>query len=65
MAGFNPQKFVQEVKTEAARVTWPNRKETQTTTLMVFVMVILASVFLFVADAVMNAIVRTLLGMGA
>jgi len=65
MADFELQKFVQEVKTEAAKVTWPTRKETQVTTMMVFVMVIIASVFLFFADAVMNFIVRAILGLGA
>jgi len=44
---FSPFKFLQEVRSETAKVTWPTRRETTITTIMVFVMVALASVFLF------------------
>ena len=54
MAFSNPLKFIQEVRTEAAKVTWPTRREAAITTLMVFAMVFLATVFFFVADQIMS-----------
>ena len=50
------------MRTEAAKVTWPTRRETAITTLMVFVMVALATVFFFVADQIMSWGVGFLLG---
>ena len=41
----SPFKFLQEVREETRKVTWPSRKETMITTAMVFVMVAIASVF--------------------
>ena len=62
MEKFNPFKFVQEVRTEAAKVTWPTRRETAITTLMVFVMVFLATIFFFAADEIMALSVGYALG---
>ncbi len=59
---FSPFKFLQEVRTETAKVTWPTRKETTITTIMVFVMVALASIFFFVADQVIRILVTFVLG---
>jgi preprotein translocase subunit SecE len=59
---FSPFKFLQEVRSETAKVTWPSRRETMITTLMVFVMVALASVFFFVADQVIRVLVTFVLG---
>ena len=42
---FSPFKFLQEVRSETAKVTWPSRRETMITTIMVFVMVALSSIF--------------------
>ena len=42
MAKISPFKFLQEVRAEAQKVTWPTRKETTVTTIMVFVMVAIA-----------------------
>jgi preprotein translocase subunit SecE len=50
MAKTNPVEFLQEVREEAAKVTWPTRKETMITTVMVMIMVALASVFFLVVD---------------
>lgn len=60
----NPAKFMEEVKQEARKVTWPNRKETLATTAMVFVMVAIASVFFFLVDLVVSNSVQALLGIG-
>ena len=59
----NPLKFVQEVRDETSKVTWPTRNETLVTTVMVFILVFLASVFFFVADQILNWIVSLLLGL--
>ena len=59
---FSPFKFLQEVRTETAKVTWPSRRETTITTIMVFVMVALASVFFFLSDQVIRILVTFVLG---
>lgn len=64
MAKTNPIEFVQQVRREMAKVTWPGRKETAVTTVMVFVFVFLAALFFFVVDQVLSVAVRTVLGLG-
>ena len=62
MAKFSPFKFLQEVRSEADKVTWPTRRETLITTGMVFVMVAVASVFFLVADQVIRLFITFILG---
>jgi len=64
MAKTNAAEFVQQVRQELARVTWPTRKETTVTTAMVFVMVFIAAIFFFVVDQVLSYGVRMLFGLG-
>jgi preprotein translocase subunit SecE len=64
MAKTNPVQFVQEVRSEASKVTWPTRRETIVTTVMVFIMVVVAAVFFFVADQVLSFGVSYVLGLG-
>jgi preprotein translocase subunit SecE len=64
MPKISPFKFLQEVRAEAEKVTWPTRKETTVTTIMVFVMVAVASVFFLLADQVMRIAVSFVLGIG-
>jgi preprotein translocase subunit SecE len=59
----SPFKFLQEVREETRKVTWPSRKETMITTGMVFVMVALASIFFMVSDQVIRIVVTFVLGM--
>jgi preprotein translocase subunit SecE len=59
---FSPFKFLQEVRSETAKVTWPTRRETTITTMMVFVMVALASVFFFAADQIIRYLITLILG---
>jgi preprotein translocase subunit SecE len=59
---FSPFKFLQEVRGETAKVTWPSRRETTITTIMVFVMVALASVFFFLSDQVIRVVITFVLG---
>jgi len=58
----SPFKFLQEVRSETAKVVWPTRRETVITTIMVFIMVALASVFFFVADQIIRVAVTFVLG---
>ena len=64
MAKTSAAEFVQQVRQEMARVTWPTRKETLVTTAMVFVMVFIAAAFFFVVDQVFSLGVRTVFGLG-
>jgi preprotein translocase subunit SecE len=64
MAKISPFKFMQEVRTEAQKVTWPTRRETAVTTAMVFVMVAIASIFFLLADQFMRFFVTLVLGIG-
>ena len=65
MAKTNPFEFLQEVRSEVSKVTWPTRRETVITTIMVVIMSILASLFFLAADYVMGTAVRFILGLGA
>ncbi|KZL05963.1 Protein translocase subunit SecE [Pseudovibrio sp. Ad37] len=62
MAKTNPFTFIQQVRSETAKVTWPTRKETGVTTLMVFIMVFLAAMFFLAADQLMSLGISFLLG---
>ena len=64
MAKTNPFTFLQQVRSEAAKVTWPTQKETAITTAMVFVMVALASIFFLLADQILSYGVGFILGLG-
>jgi preprotein translocase subunit SecE len=64
MAKTNATEFVQQVRQELSRVTWPTRKETLVTTAMVFVMVFVAAAFFFVVDQTLSYGVRLLFGLG-
>ncbi len=57
MAKTNPVEFLQEVRDEARKITWPTRKELGISTAMVFVFVILASLFFLVVDALLKWVV--------
>ena len=65
MARTSPGAFIRQVRQEAAKVTWPSRKETGVSTAMVFVMVTLAALFFFVVDQALAWIVRVVLGLGS
>jgi len=57
----NPLKFIQEVKQEAFKVTWPTGKETMQGTLMVVAMAIIASLFFLLLDQVLKFLLELLL----
>src|SRR5690606_21835205 len=64
MAKVTPAQFVRQVRQEVGKVTWPSRKETGVSTLMVFVMVVLAALFFLVVDQIFAMLVRVILQLG-
>lgn len=62
MAKYNPVQFIQEVRQEVSKVTWPTWKEVWITTIMVLIMVSLAAVFFLVTDQVIGWLVQLVLG---
>jgi preprotein translocase subunit SecE len=60
----NPFQFLQEVRSEAKKITWPTRRETMITTGLVILMVIVASIFFVVVDWGLQLIVKLLLTFG-
>ena len=59
----NPLEFLNQVRAESAKVTWPSRRETMITTALVIVMVILASIFFVTVDQGLRLAVTFLLSL--
>jgi preprotein translocase subunit SecE len=64
MARTNPFEFLQQVRTEVAKVTWPTRRETVITTVMVLAMSVAVALFFLAADWVLSSLVTLVLGVG-
>ena len=64
MAKTSPMQFIQQVKSETKKVTWPSRKETTVSVIAVLIMVTLASLFLFFADQILAWLVNLILEIG-
>jgi preprotein translocase subunit SecE len=64
MARTNPFEFLQQVRTEVSKVTWPTRRETVITTVMVVLMSIAAALFFLAADWVFSTLVTVVFGLG-
>ena len=60
----NPLQFIQEVKQEAFKVTWPTGKETLQGTLMVVAMAVIASLFFLMLDQILKFLLELLLKLG-
>jgi preprotein translocase subunit SecE len=61
----SPFKFLQEVRAEGEKVTWPSRREVMITTVMVFIMVLISSIFFLIADQIIRFAVTFVLGIGS
>lgn len=61
----SPFTFLQQVRAETAKVVWPSRRETVISTIMVFVMAVLASIFFLIADQILSFGVGFVLGVGS
>jgi len=57
----NPLRFLQEVKQEALKVTWPTKKDTVTGSLMVFALASLAAVFFLLLDQILKFFLNLIL----
>ena len=64
MARTNPFEFLQQVRTEVAKVTWPTRRETVITTAMVLLMSIAVALFFLTADWFLGNLVSFVFGLG-
>ncbi len=61
----NIAQFIQEVRQESAKVTWPSRRETAISTGMVFVMVIIAAMFFLSVDWILSHLMKLVFGIGS
>ena len=57
-----PLEFFGQVRDEGRKVTWPSRRETTVTTIMVFIMVVIASIFFTIVDQILRWGVGQILG---
>ena len=57
----NPLKFIQEVKQEAFRITWPTKKETMMGAIMVFALASIAAVFFLILDQILKFLLNLIL----
>jgi len=62
---LNPFVFLQQVRSETAKVTWPSRRETMISTIMVLIFALIAMVFFFSADILIGFAVDKILGLGS
>ncbi|MFT4091177.1 MAG: preprotein translocase subunit SecE [Asticcacaulis sp.] len=61
---INPGRFINEVRQEGRKISWPSRKETWITTVMVFIMVLIAAVFFYIIDGGLGFAVNYLINIG-
>jgi len=59
----NPLEFLNQVRAEASKVTWPSRRETLVTTALVIVMVLIASIFFVTVDQLLRLLVTFILSL--
>ncbi|MFQ8433891.1 preprotein translocase subunit SecE [Amaricoccus sp. W119] len=65
MARTNPLQFIQQVRAETAKITWPTRRETMLTTVMVMIMAGLFAAFFFLVDLIIRFGLETVLQMAS
>jgi preprotein translocase subunit SecE len=63
VAKVTPAQFINQVRAETGKVSWPTRRETVTTAVMVVIMTALLAVFFFAVDSGFGALVKFLLGL--
>ena len=57
----NPLKFIQEVKQETFRITWPTKKDTMMGALMVFALASIAAIFFLILDQILRFLLNLIL----
>lgn len=63
MARTNPAQFIQQVRGEVSKIVWPTRREVMLTTVMVFIMATIASIFFSMVDLGIRSGLNALFGM--
>ncbi|MDQ2091232.1 preprotein translocase subunit SecE [Marimonas arenosa] len=63
MARTNPIQFIQQVRSEVAKVVWPTRREVFLTTVMVFIMATLTAIFFALVDLLIKSGLQGILGL--
>ncbi len=63
MAMTNPLQFIQQVRSEVAKVVWPTRREVMLTTVMVFILAALTAIFFAIVDILIRGGLQQLLGL--
>lgn len=61
MATTNPFQFIQQVRSEVSKITWPTRREVLLTTIMVFVMSAIAAVIFALVDLLIRSGIQSVL----
>ena len=61
---MKPIRYLQEIKSEITKVTWPTKRETTVTSLMVLIFVFVAAIFFLISDRILSWIVALILGIG-
>ena len=61
MATTNPFKFIQQVRSEVSKITWPTRREVLLTTIMVFVMSAIAALIFALVDLLIRSGIQSVL----
>jgi preprotein translocase subunit SecE len=64
MAKTNPIEFMREVRAEAAKVTWPTRREATVATVLVIVLSLIAAAFFFTLDILLAELIQLILRRG-
>lgn len=64
MAKVSPLQFYRQVKQEVKKVTWPTKNEVIKTSIMVMIIVAIASAFFFFVDQILGWVVKLVLGLG-
>ena len=65
MARTNPFTFLQQVRQETAKVVWPTRNEWLVSFIMVLIMIVIASIFFYLTDALWSLVVGLVLNVGS
>ena len=63
MATTSPLQFIQQVRSEVAKIVWPSRREVLVTSIMVFIMAMLTAIFFFFVDFLIRQGLQALLGL--
>ena len=61
MSTTNPFQFIQQVRSEVSKITWPTRREVLLTTIMVFVMSAIAAVIFALVDLLIRSGIQSVL----